>query len=470
MRGKIIFEAIDLVKNQYIDEVYNSKAHPVTMFSRKKMIALMIAATLIIALLTACVAEIFEWDGRLSQVLNLTSKQEEYVDGMWCSINKTQTENGITVTLDSVLVDDSSMYVLYDLVLTDDMDMSRNYYDIEQVDGQNWYSFGGNLSGGWGSRIVNVDDDSHTITYMMTYTATSGRIKDQKMRFWFHNLYSYIVEDDALTNKRLEKDVDFVFYADVTSTPNKLNYAIDQNVSGILNTVNLTKIVVTPISITILGNSENKYDLWNDSKVHETDFVSGIILKDGTLIDNSGSHLSSTVSGDISYKAMFDDVINPEDVFEIEFYHNYTVSLSNLKYVTGPETNYTKGQIADKVFSFSIILSIISMAFNSAYVLGFCKNDVYLSFEKIEEKQQKKGRKYTFDDFCLKYKRELLICEVIYTIYIVFLIAGTFWLTYLIINNWFVIMTVFMDAVFVCLIFLLFTTIKASRKTRKNLE
>ena len=453
MRGKKIFEAIDLVKNQYIDEVYNSKAHPVTRFSKKKSIILMVAATLIIVLLTACAAEFFEWDGRLSQVLNLTSKQEKYVDGMWCSINKTQTENDITVTLDSVLVDDSSMYVLYDVVLTDDMDMSRNYYfDIEQVDGQNWYSFGGNLSGGWGSRIVNVDEDNHTITYMMTYTATSGRIKDQKMRFWFHNLYSYIVEDDALADKQLEQEVNFVFYADVNSTPNKLNYAIDQNVSGILNTVNLTKIVVTPISISISGNSENGYHLMNDSKVHETDFVSAVILKDGTFIDNSGSHLSTSVSGNISYKAMFVDVINPEDVSEIVFYHNYTVSLSNLKYITGPETNYADSQIVDKVVSFSIILSIICMAFNSASVLQFCKNDVYLSFERIEEKQQKKGRKYTFDDFCLKYKKELLACEVIYTIYIVFLIAGTCWLTYLIINNWFVIMTVFMDVVCVCLL------------------
>jgi hypothetical protein len=82
MRGKTIFEAIDLVESQYIDEVYNSKGHTVTSFSKKKMIILMIAATLIIALLTACVAEFFEWDGRLSQVLNLTSKQEQYVDGM----------------------------------------------------------------------------------------------------------------------------------------------------------------------------------------------------------------------------------------------------------------------------------------------------------------------------------------------------------------------------------------------------
>nr|WP_312577134.1 DUF4179 domain-containing protein [Sedimentibacter sp.] len=471
MRGQTIFEAIDLVKNQYIDEVYNSDIYKVKEFSKKKMIVLMLAATLIIALLTACAAEIFEWEGRLSQLLNLTSEQEKHVDGMWCSINKTQTKNDITVTLDSALVDDSSMYVLYDIVLKDDMDMSRNYYfDIEQVDGQNWYSYGGSLSGGWGSRIVNVDEDKHIITCMMTYTATSGKIKDQKMRFWFHNLYSYIIEDDAVADKRLEQDVNFVFYADVTSTPNKLNYTIDKNVSGIINTVNLKKIVVTPLSITVSGNSENRYHLKNDSKVHETDFVRAVILKDGTLINSSGSYLSSSVSGNISYKAMFDDVINPEDVSEIEFYDRNTVSLSDFKYTIGSEDDYTISQIADKVFSFSIILSIICMAFNSASMLYFCKNDIYLSFEKVEEKQQKKGRKYTFDDFCSKYKRELLICEKIYTFYIVLLIAGVFWLNYLIIINWFVTMTVFIDVVCVCLIFLLLTTIKASRKTRRYLE
>lgn len=471
MRGQKIFEAIDLVKNQYIDEVYNSDAKKVKEFSKKKMIALMLAATLIIALLTACAAEVFEWDGRLSQVLNLTLKQEKYVDGMWCSINKTQTKNDITVTLDSVLTDDSSMYVLYDIVLTDTMDMSRNYcFDIEQVDGQNWYSYGGSLSGGWGSRIVNVDEERRTITYMMTYTATSGKIKEQKMRFWFHNLYSYITKDDAVADKRLEQDVNFVFYEDVTSTPNKLNYTIDQNISGILNTVNLEKIVVTPLSITVSGNSEKSYHLMNDSKVHETDFVSAVILKDGTLIDSSGSYLSSNVSGNISYKAMFNDVINPEDVSEIEFYDKHTVALSNLKYTTGPEANYIISQIADKAFSFCIILSILCIAFSSASMLRFCKNDVYLSFEKLEEKQQKKGRKYIFDDFCSKYKKELLICEKIYLFYIVLLIAGVCWLTHLIISNWFVTMTVFMDVVCACLIFLLFTTIKASIKTRKYLE
>jgi len=192
---------IDLVKDKYIDEVYTLQNKNNVSFSKKKLYSLLLAATMVIAMLTACAAEIYKWDGRLSQVLNLSSEQQTYVDGMWYSINETKTVKGITVTLDSVLADDNSMLLLYDVTLPESMDMDRYYnFEINQIDAQEWFSYGGSMTGGTKTSIVKIDKKSHTITYLMAFSADSGSLKEQKMRFWFNDLHSYKIIDDALSD------------------------------------------------------------------------------------------------------------------------------------------------------------------------------------------------------------------------------------------------------------------------------
>jgi Domain of unknown function (DUF4179) len=472
MSGKEIYEAIDLVKDKYIDEVYTLQNKNNVSFSKKKLYSLLLAATMVIAMLTACAAEMYKWDGRLSQVLNLSSEQQTYVDGMWYSINETKTVKGITVTLDSVLADDNSMLLLYDVTLPESMDMDRYYnFEINQIDSQEWFSFGGSISGGTKTSIVKIDKKNHTISYLMEYSADSGSLKEQKMRFWFNDLRSYKIIDDAIADERLERAVDFVFYSDITYTPNVLNYSLDKQISGLLNTVKVEHVTITPISLTIKASGESKVTLWNIEKdEHEKSFVSAVISKDGTKIELSDSGTGVSNKTVVSYKTMFREIINPKDVVAIEFFEKERVSLEDLQYTTKVESILSRSQISKIISEICIFISLISMSVSAIATLHFCKSDIYKYFEKIQSKRQKKGKEYTLDDFCSSHKRKMMIIEIGYIFFSIILLLGVCRLTFLIISNWFVTMTVFMDALCIGLIFLMVVTIKESRKKRKYLE
>jgi hypothetical protein len=355
---------------------------------------------MVIAMLTACAAEVYKWDGRLSQVLNLSAEQKTYVDGMWYSINETKTVNGITVTLDSVLADDNSMLLLYDVTLPESMDMDRYYnFEINQIDAQEWFSYGGSMTGGTKTSIVKIDKKSHTITYLMDFSADSGSLKEQKMRFWFNDLRSYKIIDNAIADERLEQEVDFVFYSDIAYTPNVVNYSLDKQISGLLNTVKVEDITITPISLTIKASGESKVTLWNiETNEHEKDFVSAVILKDGTRVELSNSGTGVSNKAVVSYKTMFKEIINPKDIAAIEFFEKERVSLSDLQYTTEVESILSTSQIAKIIFEIGIFISLISMAVSAISTLHFCKSDIYKYFEKIQSKKQKKGKEYTLDD------------------------------------------------------------------------
>jgi hypothetical protein len=471
MTGKDLYEAIDRVKDEYIDEVYNSQDESKVSLSKKKLFILVLAATMVIGMLTVCAAEVYKWEGRLSQVLKLSSEQKTFVDGMWYRINQTKTAKGITVTLDSILADDNSMLLLYDVTLPEGMDMDRFYdFEIGQIDGQDWFSIGGRMSGSWSRRIVEVDKKTHTITYLMGYSASSGSIKEQKLRFWFNDLRSYKIINDAIADERLEEALDFVFYADVAYTPNVINYSLDKQVSGRLNTVKVEKITITPISLTVKASSEAKVNMWNlETREREKSFVSAIILKDGTSVEVSNSGTGVSIFNTVTYKTMFTEIINPKDIAAIEFFEKERVSLEDLEYTTGVQTILSDSQIAKIKFEIGIFTVIISMVLSVISTLHFCKSDVYKSFEKIQAKKQRKGKQYTLDAFCSSQEKLLRTNEIFYVFYgiLLFLAAGR--LTFMIITNWFVTMTVFMNALCIGLLVLVVVTLRESRKKRKYL-
>jgi uncharacterized membrane protein YesL len=99
-----------------------------------------------------------------------------------------------------------------------------------------------------------------------------------------------------------------------------------------------------------------------------------------------------------------------------------------------------------------------------------CKSNMYISYEKIQTKKQKKGKEYTLDEFASAYKRMLLINEIGYGFFTIILFIGLCWLTFMIATNWFVTMTVFMNFICIGLIFLMVVTIRESRKKRKCLD
>lgn len=470
MNGKNLYEAIDLVKDEYINEVYNIEIK--NNLTRKKLFLLILAATMAISILTACAAEIYEWDGRLSEMLNLSSEQNKLVEGMWYKINKSKTSKGITVTLDSIIADDNSMFVLFEVKLPESMDMDRTYYfEINQIDDQQWFSYLSSISSA-STRIntVKVDKEKHTISYVMEYSATSGSLKEQKMRFWFNDLRSFRNLNNSMTDDRLEEAVDFVFYYDIRFTPKVINYSLDKQFSGLLNTVIVENITITPISLTINGSGQSKITLWDtNTKEHEKDFVSAVILNDGTKVELRDPHTSSS-RNNLSYKALFNEVINPTEIAELEFFENGKVTLSDKQYITGLDTDLSSYKRFNIIRELSILITILLITLDATLTLHFCKNDIYKSFEKIQEKKERKGKEYNFYMFCSYHKKVLIIYDYCYIFYTFILLLAVCRLTYLIIINRFLTMTVFMDGIFIGLIILLIISIKEIRKKRRCLN
>ena len=142
--GKILFDAIDLMDDAYINEVYNGDNRIRNLPSKKRLFTFMVAAILMLALLTACAAEVFKWEGRLSQYLTFHNDQHDYLDDMWYTIGESKTNKDITVTIDSAIIDDTTAILLYDITLPFLIPEDTYYYfDIEQMDGQSWLSYGG---------------------------------------------------------------------------------------------------------------------------------------------------------------------------------------------------------------------------------------------------------------------------------------------------------------------------------------
>lgn len=471
MRGQDLYRAIDAVDDKYIDQVYKDQTKRRKPLSKRKMYLALIAAIMALAILTVGAAEVYEWDGRLSQLLGLSSDQRSYVDGMWYRINETISKDGISLSLDSVLADSNSMFVLYELSLPESMDMDRYYdFEIQQLDGQDWYSLGGSLSGSISSRLVDLDKQKRTMTYMMEFSASSGDIREQKMRFSFKDLYSYRIVDDEIIDKRLEAKLDFVFYSMLSYTPNLVNYEPGKKISGKHNTVWIDRITITPISLTIGARAEGGYSFWDEERTErEGSFVTAIILNDGSRVETRDSSTSVNIFDQVSYKTIYDGIVNPKDIQQIEFFGQDTLYLGDLDYTNDTKASLDARRLADLTFNMGIFISIISMLISIISMLYLCKSDIYLSFERVQARKKKKGREYSFDQYLALTNKVLLKTAVAYRFFLVLLLLGIGWLTYMIISNCFVTMTVFVDILLIGLTLLLFITIKEIGRFRRRL-
>lgn len=376
------------------------------------------------------------------------------------------------VRKDKKRLDGAGLKSIYaELSLPESMDMDRYYdFEIQQLDGQDWYSLGGSLSGSISSRLVDLDKQKRTMTYMMEFSASSGDIREQKMRFSFKDLYSYRIVDDEIIDKRLEAKLDFVFYSMLSYTPNLVNYEPGKKISGKHNTVWIDRITITPISLTIGARAEGGYSFWDEERTErEGSFVTAIILNDGSRVETRDSSTSVNIFDQVSYKTIYDGIVNPKDIQQIEFFGQDTLYLGGLDYTNDTKASLDARRLADLTFNMGIFISIISMLISIISMLYLCKSDIYLSFERVQARKKKKGREYSFDQYLALTNKVLLKTAVAYRFFLVLLLLVIGWLTYMIISNWFVTMTVFVDILLIGLTLLLFITIKEIGRFRRRL-
>lgn len=462
MNGKTLYEAINQIEDCYIDEVYKDIDKRRIDYTGKKLFTLILAATMLLAALTACAAEVFRWDGRLSELLNLSKSQEESIEGMWSKMDSSKEENGVTITLDSAITDDNTMFLLYDVKLPEEMDMDREYnFEIEQMDGQGWLSYGGNTTGSTNCSVIKKDKKQNRLTCLMTYSSQSGKLSTQKMRIWFKNLCSYKIVNDEITDERLEKKINLTFYIRPQYTANIRNYTMKQTVKGRLNRVKLQTITITPISISIQGKCEDTFQFRDREKnIHEAPFIQAIHLKDGSILACGDSSMSVNTFEQLQFKSVFEQVTDPSLIQEIEFYDGELVSLKDITYSTRSKVA-SLNTIRIWIARGGLGITMFLMGLSAASMLSFC-NHMYQEYEKQS--------KDSFEDFCRKHRKSMKIDLYAYQCYRIFLLLLLMWTIFLIITNWFTTMTIFIGIISILWIVLLSITIRSIKAARSELQ
>lgn len=459
MNGEKLYEAMDAINDVYLEEAVGIAYIQRNTLSKRKMYLFILAATLMLGVLTACAAEVFQWENRLSEVLGLSDEQEQLVDGMWSGIQKTDTSGGITVTVHSVLADASTLYMLYDVKFPKGTDLSKNYdFEIQQIDELHWYGLGGSGTVTCSPNLVSTDEEAYTKTYLYTISNDEGDFREQKIRLWLKDIYY----TDTDTVRCIAYKGEWVFNFDLRYSSNTIAYNVNKEVKGLYNRVKVEKLILSPLSIMLVSSSDHYKQADYEKRLFENDIVSAITLKDGTKITSEeglgNSSLSVMVNGTLQYKAIFTEVIDPKQIESIEFYENESIKIDELQ-ETDTTTYRSLSRRMREWFDLGIFVSVISFMLSAISILHFCKQNTMLQYEKERKKKAKKGKLYSYEKFADIHNKELKIYVMLCVMLCILYVQRIFWLGHLVLSNNFTTVTVFMFGVNILLVSILVITI-----------
>jgi len=179
------------------------------------------------------------------------------------------------------------------------------------------------------------------------------------------------------------------------------------------------RVTITPISLTIGARAEGGYSFWDEERTErEGSFVTAIILNDGSRVETRDSSTSVNIFDQVSYKTIYDGIVNPKDIQQIEFFGQDTLYLGGLDYTNDTKASLDARRLADLTFNMGIFISIISMLISIISMLYLCKSDIYLSFERVQARKKKKGREYSFDQYLALTNKVLLKTAVAYRFFL----------------------------------------------------
>jgi len=298
--------------------------------ARKKIPALAAVIAISILTITTAFAINFGWNEKLINYFNIAENQMHLLEDAVDIPEATLTKNGVSITVKQTLADSMGVYVLYEMLVPDDIELSVEItWEIDYIRVTTEQTGADYSTAVIGQDIL--EQSAHQRTGLFHFIP-SEPIANGTMQLYFRNLgyYKTLIEDDD------SRTVDFIpliegewdlkwnfIYKDTSKivTPNQL-----MSVNGNHNTI--TKISVSPISICLFARGEE--DAILAEQVH-------VYFKDGRQItydakdENSlfGCTLidESEMIYDYQFYYRFDRMIAPDEIESVEI-GNVMVSMT----------------------------------------------------------------------------------------------------------------------------------------------
>jgi|GEM_PF-1868851 hypothetical protein len=331
---------IEIALDKIVMENYKAKKQ----MSIKTKVLLIAAAVIVLGGITANAAGLFKWDSRVAEEFNADEKQQDYLalKGLTEQKDVSATDNGLTIKLIQTVQDKNYIYIALDITTPEHIMIDNsNRFDSTHI------QFGG-ISGGYGysSSFLNKSRDDKPVNNKMYIVHIQ---KDPKTDVNGRDII--LTFKNLVTNKKTVLEGEWVLSWTMHFNDSTRDYDLSQvyNMAGY--EVLIKKVEITPLSITVYFKGDDlqkiEDDMEKDNKnrkvvernnregffeifdILRLKTVRGFKYKDGTYIQLETSHNGGRGSinkktGEFSYTAIFDKIVNVEEIESVILGENET--------------------------------------------------------------------------------------------------------------------------------------------------
>lgn len=253
-------QSVPKIKNiiKTVNERINADPEEKKIYTKKKVFSAVLVAAIIMSLtgLTVLASSIFHWHEMLIEYFHPTEQQIEQLEGNVNIPQATGADNGVTVNVLQTLTDSHGIYVLYEVILPENITITQDLIDKNLRWSSNMLSIDEEESdaqltvlGGSPSKILSFDKNKMTI--LMNRTANRKYNKNQHIKLSLKDMCYYVhAEDDILEEVLVPCNIELSWYFDYTD--NSTVYNINKPVQIVQNAENtLEKIEISPLSVWI---------------------------------------------------------------------------------------------------------------------------------------------------------------------------------------------------------------------------
>ena len=325
--GDINSEAIQDAKND-VFEISNSKHRE----SGRRLATILIAAILLIALAVSALAYfgMGDWFKRFFTERSgsgLSSGQQQYIDEKTVGIGQSVTSGDLTITVESALSDDCTIYVKLlveapeGTVLGGEDDLNFFFENVSFLASENWEQYDSYLRGAGGPCYVLDDEDGKSNTASLLLERTVTMAPDSGFSFRDGEVRRLRLENFCMTTKDYKEiplfegvwSFDIIYGDNGSSTVELISEPV--HCQGRRGIGTYEDVWMNSFELSALG-ATCTYEFWDDGGLPEAlDFIgTEAVMKDGSVIALSPGSGAISTAGIGSFTFRFDAPIALDEV------------------------------------------------------------------------------------------------------------------------------------------------------------
>lgn len=268
-------------------------------FSKRKICLIIIACILVFSAVGVSAAVIFNWNEKLSNYLKVDTVQKEKLSTTGMEINKSVTNNNLTITAVQSVGDKYGLYLLLDIVAPENITLSKDYNFSRlniKIDGLIAYGY----------KYSIIDAKENTATLLINVN-TSEDLNNRELSITMNDLgyYNDSNKQDKF-NSIIEGTWDISWklnYKDVSK-----DYEVNRDMKIYGGEAIFKSINVSQFSATIVLIEKTKFDIHSHDSPWDKNQGIIVKLKNGEIIDmnNCGNIFDDTTVITMSFGRVID--------------------------------------------------------------------------------------------------------------------------------------------------------------------